>query len=272
MRLRRQVRVVAFYLGVAVILGVALFPVYMLVITSLSNDSSRFALQLTPQKIEFTNYLQIFQQRGMMRALGNSLFVGLVTVGASLVLSVMAAYALGRVKFAGRGLLLMTILACSMFPQVAVLAGMFELARSSGLYNSVWAVILAQMAFTLPFTVWLLTTFLRDLPVEVEEAAILDGATPFVLVTRIFVPLLAPAMVTTGLLAFIASWNEFLFALTLTVSESTRTAPIMVAMINPMAFQETAAASVVVTAPAVALVLMFQRRIVAGLTAGNRVG
>lgn len=269
--MRRRLWSLGFYLAVVVIVVVALFPVYILVITSLSNDANRFGLNLVPEKIEFTNYLLIFQQRGILRSLANSVLVGAVTTGASLGLSVLAAYALGRVRFAGRSLLLMTILACSMFPQVAVLAGMFELARSSGLYNSIWAVVLAQTAFTLPFTVWLLTAFMRDLPVEVEEAAIVDGATPLVLIVKIFLPLLAPAMVTTGLLAFVASWNEFLFALTLTVSENMRTAPIMVAMINPMAFHETAAASVLVTAPAVVLVLVFQRRIVAGLTTGNRV-
>lgn len=260
---------IGFFLIVGVILVVALFPVYMLLVTSLSNDANRFGLHYFPAEIEFSNYLRIFRQRGMLTALGNSILVGVVTVGASTALALMAAYALGRVRFAGRGLLLMTILACSMFPQVAVLAGMFELARATGLYNSIWALVLAQSAFTLPFSVWLLTTFMKELPVEVEEAAILDGATPFVLVTKIFLPLLAPAIVTTALLAFIASWNEFLFALTLTVSENMRTAPIIVAMISPMAFHETAAASVVVTAPAVALVLVFQRRIISGLTTGN---
>ena len=153
---------------------------------------------------------------------------------ASLGLALMAAYALGRVQFRGRGLLLMTVLAVSMLPQIAILAGMFELTRALGIYNTLWALVVAQSAFTLPFTVWLLTTFMRGLPVEIEEAAMIDGATPWIVVTRIFLPLLAPALVTTGLLAFIGSWNEFLFALTLTISENMRTAPIAVAMINPL--------------------------------------
>jgi trehalose/maltose transport system permease protein len=169
-------------------------------------------------------------------------------------------------------LLLVTILSVSMFPQVAVLAGMFEMVRFWGLYNTIWSMVVAQTVFTLPFSVWLLTAFMRGLPVEIEEAAIIDGATPWVVVTRIFLPLLAPALVTTGLLAFIGSWNEFLFALTLTISEDVRTVPVAMTMISPTAWQEMAAASVIVTVPIVGLVLVFQRRIVSGLTAGSLVG
>ena len=269
---RRIANRVGLYLLVAAILLVFMFPIYVTLITSFANDQTQFGTRYLPQSLDPANYLRILGQRGFLMALGNSALVATVTVGAALVLSVMAAYALGRVRFAGRGLLMMTILASSMLPQVAVLAGMFEMMRATGLYNSIWAVVVAQTAFTLPFSVWLLTTFLRELPVEIEEAAIIDGATPWVLVTRIFLPLLAPAMVTVGLLAFIGSWNEFLFALTLTISESARTAPIAMAMINPMAFHEAAAASMIVTAPVVGLVLVFQRRIVSGLTMGHRGG
>ena len=181
--------------------------------------------------------------------------------------------ALGRVQFAGRRLLLFTILGVSMFPQIAVLSGMFELVRALGLYNTLGALILSYLIFTLPFTVWVLTTFMRELPKEIEEAAIVDGAKPFTIVTRVFLPLMGPALATTGLLAFIAAWNEFLFALTFTLSTEMRTVPVAIALISGASAHELPwgnimAASVVVTVPLLVLVLIFQRRIVSGLTAG----
>jgi trehalose/maltose transport system permease protein len=160
-----------------------------------------------------------------------------------------------------------------MFPQVAVLAGMFELIRGLGLYNHLAGLAISYMIFTLPFTVWVLTAFMRDLPKELEEAAIMDGATPWDIVIRVFLPLLWPALVTTGLLAFIAAWNEFLFALTFTLTDEQRTVPVTIALISgasqfELPWGNIMAASVIVTAPLVILVLVFQRRIVSGLTAG----
>ncbi|MEZ5479625.1 MAG: carbohydrate ABC transporter permease [Thiolinea sp.] len=142
-----------------------------------------------------------------------------------------------------------------------------------GLYNSLPGLMLTYMIFTLPFTVWVLTTFMRDLPKELEEAAIMDGATPWVIIRQVFMPLLWPAMVTTGLLAFIAAWNEFLFALTFILSNETRTVPVAIASMGgasefELPWGTIMAASVVVTIPVVALVLIFQRKIVSGLTAG----
>ena len=167
----------------------------------------------------------------------------------------------------------MTILAVSMFPQVAVLSGMFELIRSLGLYNTLPGLILANLILTLPFTVWVLTTFMRELPREIEEAAFVDGATPWIVVRRVFLPLMAPALVTTGLLAFIVAWNEFLFALTFTLTNEQRTVPVAIALMSGgerlrVALGHIMAASVIVTLPMIALVLVFQRKIVAGLTAG----
>ena len=198
----------------------------------------------------------------------------MAVVAISLLLGVTAAYALGRVRFQGRRLLLLTILGVSMFPQVAVLSGLFELIRALGIYNTVWGLILAYMLFTLPFTVWVLTTFMRQLPIELEEAAIVDGAAPWTIVTRIFMPLLWPALVTTGLLAFMGAWNEFLYALTFTISpQGGRTVPVAIAMLAgssqfELPWGSIMAASVVVTLPVIALVVVFQRRIVSGLTAG----
>ena len=172
-----------------------------------------------------------------------------------------------------RKTLLFVVLGVSMFPQIAVLSGMFELIRAMGLYNNLLALTLSYMIFTLPFTVWVLTTFMRELPKELEEAAIVDGAGPFTIVTKVFMPLMGPALATTGLLAFIAAWNEFLFALTFTLSSEMRTVPVAIALISGASAYELPwgnimAASVTVTVPLIVLVLIFQRRIVSGLTAG----
>jgi trehalose/maltose transport system permease protein len=168
---------------------------------------------------------------------------------------------------------LFAILAVSMFPQVAVLSGMFELIQGLGLYNRLLGLTLSYLVITLPFTVWVLTVFVRDLPREIEEVAMLDGISTFRILLRVFLPLMGPALVTTGLLAFIAAWNEFLFALTFTLSSETRTVPVAIALISGATGYElpwgvVMAASVIVTVPLVLLVLVFQRRIVAGLTAG----
>ena len=161
-----------------------------------------------------------------------------------------------------------------MFPQIAVLAGLFELIRFIGLFNTPFALIFCYTIFTLPFTVWVLTTFMRDLPIEIEEAAIVDGATPWIIITKVFLPLMWPALVTTGLLAFIGAWNEFLFALTFTSNNEQRTVPVAIALLSGAPQFEIPwgiimAASVIVTVPLVILVLIFQRKIISGLTAGG---
>ncbi|RUZ56429.1 carbohydrate ABC transporter permease, partial [Mesorhizobium sp. M7A.F.Ca.US.007.01.1.1] len=206
----------AFYLLVGAIVFVAVFPFYYAIVTSLKSGTDLFRADLWPTTISFANYRNVLIEGAFVRNLANSLFVSGAVVALSLLLGITSAYALARIRFRGRSALLFIILSVSMFPQVALLAGLFELVRIFGLYNSLFALIFSYMIFTLPFTVWVLTTFVRDLPVEVEEAAILDGATPWIIVTRVFLPLMWPALATTGLLAFIGAWNEFLFALTFT--------------------------------------------------------
>lgn len=264
---------VGFWILVSVIVLNAVFPFYYAIISSLKPSSELFRVEFWPSHISFDNYIGVFRQQDFVANILNSLLVSTSVVAISLLLGITAAYALGRVSFRGRGLILMSILGVSMFPQVAVLAGMFELIRAFGLYNNLWSLTLSYLIFTLPFTVWVLTTFIRDLPKELEEAAIMDGASPWTIITRIFLPLMWPALVTTGLLAFIAAWNEFLFSLTFTLSNSQRTVPVAIALISGASAHELPwgnimAASVVVTVPVIGLVMLFQRRIVSGLTAG----
>ena len=261
---------VALWLVVAAFL---LFPFYYAVVSSLREGSAIFEVSLWPANPTFGNYRQVMTGQPFARNILNSLLVAFAVVALSLGLAVFASYALGRARFAGRRLLLYTILGVSMFPQVAVLSGLFEIVRLFGLYNNLLSLVFSYMIFTLPFTVWVLTSFMRELPVEIEEAAIMDGASSWTIVTRVFLPLLAPALVTTGLLAFIAAWNEFLFALSFTLTNEQRTVPVAIALITgasqfELPWGNIMAASVIVTVPLLALVLVFQRKLVAGLTTG----
>ena len=273
MSAKKVVRKTGFYALVVAIVLFAVFPFYYAILSSLKTSSQLFNVDYFPLSWNFGNYVGVFRDNPFATNLWNSVVVAIVTVVVSLFLGVTAAYALARIRFRGRALLLLTILGVSMFPQVAVLSGMYQMVRALGLYNHLGALVLSYMIFTLPFTVWVLTTFMRDLPKELEEAAILDGASPWVIMTRVFMPLMWPALVTTGLLAFIAAWNEFLFALTFTLTNDQRTVPVGIATMSGASAHELPwgnimAASVIVTLPLVLLVLVFQRRIVSGLTAG----
>ncbi len=264
---------IAFYLFLVVIIFYTVFPFYWAIVSSLKSGSELFTVNFWPPHPAWDNYVAVFREQPFGRNILNSVFVAVSTVALSLGLAVAAAYALGRIQFRGRTTLLFVVLGVSMFPQIAVLSGMFELVRALGLYNNLLALTLSYMIFTLPFTVWVLTTFMRELPKELEEAAIVDGAKPFTIVTKVFMPLMGPALATTGLLAFIAAWNEFLFALTFTLSSEQRTVPVAIALISGASSYELPwgnimAASVIVTVPLIVLVLIFQRAIVSGLTAG----
>jgi trehalose/maltose transport system permease protein len=273
-KLWRFVRRVLFYLLVLVIIVFSVFPFYYAILTSLKSGTAIFEINYWPKDFSLDNYLSVMTKGNFPRNLLNSAVVSIAVVVISLFLAVTAAYALSRVRFRGRSALLLLILSVSMFPSIAVLAGLFELIRAMGLYNTLPSLIFSYMIFTLPFTVWVLTTFMRELPIEIEEAAIVDGASPWVIVTRVFLPLLWPALVTTGLLAFIAAWNEFLFALTFIISDSQRTVPVAIALLSgatqfEIPWGNIMAASVIVTVPLVVLVLIFQRKIISGLTAGG---
>lgn len=264
---------VLLYSLAAIIILVCCFPFYWAIVSSLKTGSALFRVEFWPAELAWSNYFEIFKEQPFGRNILNSVAVAVGTVTLSLCLAILGSYSLGRVRFKGRSYLLITILAVSMFPQIAVLSGMFELIRSLNLYNNVIGLMISYMIFTLPFTIWILTTFMRQLPKELEEAAILDGASSWIICTRIFLPLLWPALVTTGLLSFIAAWNEFLFALSLTVESQSRTVPVAIALMTgasefELPWGKIMAASVVVTLPLIILVLIFQRRIVSGLTAG----
>lgn len=248
-------------------------PFYYAIITSLRTGQELFLPAYLPSGWHWQNYVTALMDNGIARSLLNSVLVATITVGICLLVSITASFALARVPFRGRKFLLFTILCVSMFPQVAVLTGMFELVRFLGLYDSLGALVLSYTTFSLPFTVWVLTTFMKSIPIELEEAAIVDGAKTWTIIRRVFAPILAPALVTTGLLAFIGAWNEFMFALTFIISGDKRTVPVAISMFSgastfELPWGSIMAASVVVTLPIIVLVLIFQKRIVSGLTSG----
>jgi trehalose/maltose transport system permease protein len=264
---------IGFYTLVAAIIFYAVFPFYWAIVSSLKGGSAIYSTDIFPPNPSFDNYRTLFAEQPFARNIVNSLIVAGVATVLSLFLAIIAAYALGRVRFRGRAAMLFAILSVSMFPQIAVLSGMFELLRWVGLYNSLTGLILSYLILTLPFTAWVLTAFMRELPRELEEAAIVDGAKPWRILTRVFLPVMGPALAATGLLAFIVAWNEFLFALTFTLSTEKRTVPVAIALITGASAYELPwgrimAASVTVTVPLIVLVLVLQRRIVSGLTAG----
>ena len=262
------------YAAAALIVFISVGPFLYMLATSLKTGSALFEPTIWPRAPSLGNYTALFDgAQPFGRHLLNSVLVASITVGAAMLLGVTAAYALGRIRFQGKGLLLLTLLGVSMFPQVAVLSGMFELIQSLGLFNRALGLVLPYTIFTLPFTVWILTTFMRELPNELEEAAIMDGCGPLRIIFQVFMPLLWPALVSTGLLAFIGAWNEFLFALTFIVEDDQRTVPVGISLIaGATAFEipwgSIMAASVIVTLPLLLLVLVFQKKIVSGLTAG----
>ena len=265
---------VVLYTLAALIVVIAVYPLLYAFSTSLKTGAALFDTELWPSQPTLKNYLTLFAGEQLFgRNLWNSLLVATMTVAIAMLMAVTASYALGRIAFKGKGLLLLTVLAVSMFPQVAVLSGMFELIKALGLYNQAIGLVVPYTVFTLPFTVWILTTFMRQLPKELEEAAIMDGCGPLRIIFSVFMPLLWPALVSTGLLAFIGAWNEFLFALTFVVEDTQRTVPVGISlMAGSTAFEipwgSIMAASVIVTVPLLGLVLAFQRKIVSGLTAG----
>jgi len=248
-------------------------PLYYAFVTSVGHGAQALQPHLLPISWSLESYVAVFREQPFGWSIANSLLVAGAAVSVALLLGLIAAYALGRLQFRGRGLLLVSFLAISMFPQIAMLSGLFELIRALGLYNTRTGLTISYLVLTCPFSVWLLTTYMREVPREIEEAAIIDGASPWVIASRVFAPVMAPALVSTGLLAFVAAWNEFLFALTFTLTPDKRTVPVAIALMSgasayELPWGQIMAASVIVSVPIVVLALVFQRWIVAGLTAG----
>jgi len=263
-----------FYLLVVFIVIYTVFPFAWAVLSSIKPNAELFQTPIDywPSQINFGFYDYVAENGEFLRALRNSVIVAVSTVLIALTMGSFAAYAMGRMQFRGKTPIMYLILSMTMFPQIAILGSLYRMVSNFGLYDRLPALIIAYLTFTLPFTVWVLANFFKAMPGELEEAALVDGATPFQAFYKILLPLAAPGLVTTGLLAFIAAWNEFLYALTFTQTRARTVQPAIASFTGNTQYElpwgNILAASVVVTIPLVVLVLIFQRKILAGLTAG----
>jgi multiple sugar transport system permease protein len=259
-------------IGILVVLLYALIPVAW--ITSLSfKTPDEVADRKFFSGFSFDNYDVVFSDDTFIAALINSIGIAGIATLISIVLAAMAAYATSRLDFTGKTLILSGALAVAMFPPISIVGSLFDMWRAIGIYDTWIGLIIPYMTFTLPLAIYTLAAFFREIPWELEQAAQVDGATPFQAFRKIIVPLAAPGVFTAAILVFIFAWNDFIFANTLTSTDNARTVPAALAFFTGASqFEQPigaiAAASVVVTIPIIIMVLIFQRRIVAGLTAG----
>ncbi|MET9395091.1 carbohydrate ABC transporter permease [Streptomyces sp. NPDC006624] len=262
------------YAGVVAVVAYCLAPFYWMLVSSLRRTGDIFETSLLPSPLSLENYRAVFDPvQGFGRALLNSLVVAGVTTVLALVLATFTAYAMARLEFRFKRLIMTLIIATSMFPVVSIVVPLLKLFTDIGWINTYQAMIVPSMSFALPLAVWNLTTFFRQMPDELEHAAMVDGCTRGQAFRKVIVPLAAPGIFTTAIITFIAAWNEFLIALSMTNKPGMQTATVAISKFTGATTYETPfgsqmAAGVLVTVPLVVMVLLFQRRIVAGLTAG----
>jgi ABC-type glycerol-3-phosphate transport system permease component len=247
-------------------------PLLWAVVSSFTPESLLFARQgIAPDVLVLDNYRALFGGRDFWTPIRNSIVVAAATTTISVALGAMCAYAIARLRFRGKALVLAFVLAVSMFPQIAIVSPLYVLLRTLGLLNTYPGLVLPYLTFAMPLAVWLLVGYFRQLPAELEEAAMVDGASRFRAFREVIVPLALPGIAATAILTFVYSWNEFLFALSFTLGPERQTVPVAIALFRgqyQVPWGQVLAAAIVATAPVSFLVLAFQRRIVQGLTAG----
>ncbi len=250
-----------------------LIPVLWILSLSFKDPSTITNATFWPVKWTWANYSGIFTSSEFTRPLINSIGIGLIATFISVALASLAAYAVARLQFPGKSVLIGMSLLIAMFPLISLVTPLFSIERALGLFNTWPGLIIPYIAFGLPLGIYTLSAFFREIPWELEKAAKVDGATPFQAFTRVIAPLAAPGMVTTAILVFLFCWNEFLLAISLTSTTAARTAPAALAFFTgssqfAVPTGSISAAAVVITIPIIIFVLFFQRRIVAGLTSG----
>jgi multiple sugar transport system permease protein len=266
-------RKVLWGLAVVVVLIYTLIPVIWILSLSFKTPESIGDGQFVPSHWTLDNYNTVFQTGFFTAALRNSLGIAIIATIIALAFASMAAYAITRLDFPGKNAILAGALAVSMFPAISIVGGLYNLWRNIGLYDTWIGLILPYLSFSLPLSIYTLSAFFREIPWDLEKAASMDGATPMQSFRRVILPLAMPGVFTAGILTFITAWNDFLFANVLTSTDASRTLPVALAFFRG-ASQFTdpsgviAAGAVIVTIPILVVVLLFQRRIVAGLTAG----
>jgi len=261
------------WLAIAAILIFCLFPFYWLINLSLKTGDDLSSSSLIPPNPTLKNYKSIFQNDDFVRALGNSVIISVVTTFLAITVGSFCAYALARLRFRGKFWILALVLSITTFPAIAIAAPLFRLWSDIGIFNTLIGLIIPNLTFALPLTIYILVSFFKEIPKDLEEAALVDGATHFTAFRKVVVPLAAPGLATAAILCFIAVWNEFLLAITLTSSPSARPVPAAIAFFTgstqfEIPYGTITAASVTISIPLIIMVLLFQKRIVAGLTAG----
>jgi multiple sugar transport system permease protein len=272
-----SVRERVLWIVLAVLVAVyALFPVAWILSLSLKAPSDLTNGQFLPTDVSLENYRLILvgEARDLfLPALRNSVIVSLLSTALAVILATFAAYAIARLDFPGKRIILTTALGVSIFPVISIVTPLFDLWRLVGLYDTIPGLVIPYLALTLPLSIWVLSAFFREIPWELEQAAQMDGATTWQAFRKVIVPLATPGVFTTAIIAFFIAWNDFVFGISLTSTDRARPVPAALAFFTGASqFEEPtgaiAAASVVVTVPVVVLVLIFQRRIVSGLTSG----
>src|SRR3954465_10972174 len=261
--------------GVLILLY-CLFPIAWIISLSFKGAADIANGQFLPSLFTWANYSEIFTGNAsdlFLPALRNSFGICLIATFISCLLSMFAAYAIARLDFPGKRLILSTALAVAIFPVISIVTPLFNLWRQIGLYNTWPGLIIPYLSLTLPISIWTLSAFFREIPWEMEQAAQVDGATPWQAFRKVIVPLAAPGVFTTAIIAFFIAWNDFVYGISLTSTEAARPVPAALGLFSGASQFESpngpiAAAAVIVTIPVVVLVLLFQRRIVAGLTNG----
>jgi multiple sugar transport system permease protein len=256
-----------------VVIALALIPVLWMASLSFKTPAAVLDPSFIPAQWTLGNYTSILHSSQFVRPLVNSIGIGLIATFISVVLASMAAYAVARLRFPGKSLLIGMALLIAMFPIIALVTPLFSIERALGLFNTWPGLIIPYVAFGLPLGIYTLSAFFREIPWELEKAAKVDGATPFQAFMKVIAPLAAPGMVTTAILVFLFCWNEFLLAISLTSTLAARTAPASLAYFSggnvfTVPTGPISAAAVVITIPIIIFVVFFQRRIVAGLTSG----
>jgi len=251
----------------------ALLPVLWILSLSLKPTSTVKDGKLIPSSLTFDNYRGIFRGDFFSSALINSVGVGVLTTGIAVVIGAMAAYAVARLEFPGKRVLIGAVLLISMFPAISLVTPLFNIERRIGLFDTWPGLIIPYITFALPLAIYTLSAFFGEIPWDLEKAAKMDGATPAQAFRKVIAPLAAPGIVTTAILVFIFAWNDLLLALSLTATKAAITAPVAIANFTGSSeFEEPtgsiAAGAMVITVPIIVFVLVFQRRIVAGLTSG----
>lgn len=257
----------------ALVLLYALVPLAWIVSLSFKSTATIADGRFIPQSFTFENYKGIFSTNQFTSALINSIGIGLITTVIAVVIGTMAAYAVARLDFPGKKLLVGAALLIAMFPQISLVTPLFDIERKLGLFDTWPGLIIPYITFALPLAIYTLSAFFREIPWELEKAAKMDGATPAQAFRKVIAPLAAPGIVTAAILVFIFAWNDLLLAISLTATERSITVPAAISQFTGSSqFEEPtgsiAAAAVVITIPIIIFVLFFQRRIVAGLTSG----